>query len=134
MAHRRSFARSSRSRGPAEAPVDQPPSPRHYGGVGCASRAGKKRPKRDRTAFYPPIEAGQKLSSGRVRPRCAGTVMTMQAEALDLFAFDNSYARLPDRFFARLAPTPVAAPQLVRVNQALARHLGIDPVRLATPD
>jgi hypothetical protein len=23
--------------------------------------------------------------------------------------FDNSYARLPDRFFARLAPTPVAS-------------------------
>ena len=26
------------------------------------------------------------------------------------FAFDNSYARLPERFYARLPPTPVAAP------------------------
>ncbi len=40
--------------------------------------------------------------------------MTAQIEAVDFFAFDNSYARLPDRFFARLPPTPVAAPRLVR--------------------
>jgi serine/tyrosine/threonine adenylyltransferase len=40
------------------------------------------------------------------------------------FAFDNSYARLPERFFARLAPTPAPAPRLVRLNETLARHLG----------
>lgn len=28
--------------------------------------------------------------------------------------FDNSYVRLPERLFARLDPTPVAAPHLVR--------------------
>jgi len=50
------------------------------------------------------------------------------------FAFDNSYARLPARFFARLAPTPVPAPRLVRLNETLARHLGIDPDRLAAPE
>jgi uncharacterized protein YdiU (UPF0061 family) len=60
--------------------------------------------------------------------------MTAQTEAADLFAFDNSYARLPDRFFARLPPTPVAAPRLVKLNEALARHLGLDPVQLATPE
>jgi uncharacterized protein YdiU (UPF0061 family) len=48
--------------------------------------------------------------------------------------FDNSYARLPERFYARLDPTPVAAPQLMRVNTALAEQLGIDPGELATPD
>jgi uncharacterized protein YdiU (UPF0061 family) len=48
--------------------------------------------------------------------------------------FDNSYARLPDRFYARLDPTPVAAPRLVRLNSALARDLGIDPDELASPD
>jgi hypothetical protein len=53
----------------------------------------------------------------------AGTVMTAQTEAVDFFAFDNSYARLPDRFFARLRPTPVAAPRLVRLNKKLAWHL-----------
>jgi uncharacterized protein YdiU (UPF0061 family) len=48
--------------------------------------------------------------------------------------FKNSYARLPDRFYARLDPTPVAAPKLIRVNTALARDLGIDPDALASPD
>ena len=47
--------------------------------------------------------------------------------------FDNSYARLPDRFYARLNPTPVAAPGLIRVNHALAETLGIDPAALAGP-
>jgi len=58
--------------------------------------------------------------------------MTAHTEAIDVFAFDNSYARLPDRFFARLPPTPVAAPRLVRLNEKLARHLGLDPAQLAT--
>ncbi|WP_158928606.1 YdiU family protein [Acidisphaera sp. S103] len=48
--------------------------------------------------------------------------------------FENSYARLPDRFYARLDPEPVAAPKLIRVNDALARDLGIDPDALASPD
>lgn len=48
--------------------------------------------------------------------------------------FDNTYARLPDRFYARLDPAVVAAPSLVRVNAALARALGIDPDALAAPD
>ncbi|MEL7464016.1 MAG: YdiU family protein [Pseudomonadota bacterium] len=47
-------------------------------------------------------------------------------------AFDNSYARLPDRFFARLDPTPVAEPKLVKLNRDLARDLGIDPAELET--
>jgi serine/tyrosine/threonine adenylyltransferase len=51
-----------------------------------------------------------------------------------LFAFDNSYARLPDRFYARLPPTPVAAPALVRVNAALAATLGVDAAALASPE
>jgi uncharacterized protein YdiU (UPF0061 family) len=48
--------------------------------------------------------------------------------------FDNTYARLPERFFARLPPTPVASPRLVKVNVALAQHLGIDPEWLASPE
>ena len=35
----------------------------------------------------------------------------------------NSYARLPERFFARVAPTPVAAPSMIRFNYALAEDL-----------
>src|SRR5438876_1692547 len=41
-------------------------------------------------------------------------------------AFSNSYARLPEQFFARLAPTPVAKPHLIKFNDALASELGID--------
>jgi uncharacterized protein YdiU (UPF0061 family) len=50
------------------------------------------------------------------------------------FPFDNSYARLPDRLFAELAPTPVRAPRLVALNDGLARTLGLDPAALATPE
>ncbi len=48
--------------------------------------------------------------------------------------FDNSYARLPERFYARLAPTPVAKPALIRLNVNLAEQLGIDPGFLASPE
>jgi uncharacterized protein YdiU (UPF0061 family) len=51
-----------------------------------------------------------------------------------LFAFDNTYARLPDRFYAKLAPEKVAAPRLIRVNAPLARELGIDPDWLSSAD
>jgi protein adenylyltransferase len=51
-----------------------------------------------------------------------------------LFTFDNTYARLPDRFHARLPPTPVSAPRLIRVNTALAEQLGLEPVFLASPE
>ncbi len=51
-----------------------------------------------------------------------------------LFYFDNSYARLPERFYQRVAPTPVTAPALIRLNVPLARELGLDPVRLASPE
>ncbi len=51
-----------------------------------------------------------------------------------LLPFDNSYARLPERFFARLPPTPVPAPALVRLNEELARELGLDPHFLASPE
>ena len=60
--------------------------------------------------------------------------MTTQTEAVDYFAFDNSYARLPDQFFARLRPTPVTAPRLVRLNNKLAWNLKLDPGKLAAPE
>ncbi|MET0792779.1 MAG: protein adenylyltransferase SelO [Polyangiaceae bacterium] len=45
-------------------------------------------------------------------------------------AFDNSYARLPSHFFARVAPTHVREPRLIQLNQPLARLLGLDPEAL----
>jgi uncharacterized protein YdiU (UPF0061 family) len=42
----------------------------------------------------------------------------------------NSYLRLPEHFYARLAPTPVSGPKLIRFNHALAAELGLDLARL----
>ena len=41
--------------------------------------------------------------------------------------FDNSYAQLGERFYTRQLPVPVSEPGLIRVNHALASHLGLDP-------
>jgi serine/tyrosine/threonine adenylyltransferase len=49
------------------------------------------------------------------------------------FAFQNTYARLPDRFYARLPPTPVASPSLVKLNVQLAHDLNLDPEALSSP-
>jgi serine/tyrosine/threonine adenylyltransferase len=57
-----------------------------------------------------------------------------QSDSTVTIAFDNSYARLPDRFYQRIAPTPVASPRLVRLNRELALHLGLDPDWLAGPE
>lgn len=43
-----------------------------------------------------------------------------------MIQFDNSYARLPERFSAAVLPTPVKAPRLIAFNRALAHELGID--------
>jgi uncharacterized protein YdiU (UPF0061 family) len=48
------------------------------------------------------------------------------------FGFDNTYARLPERFYARVNPAPVAAPRLVKLNVELARCLGLDSDALAS--
>ena len=50
------------------------------------------------------------------------------------FPFQNTYAALPAGFFARVAPTPVASPRLIKLNRPLAIHLGLDPDRLSSPE
>ena len=50
------------------------------------------------------------------------------------FPFENTYTALPANFFARVAPTPVAAPKLIKLNRPLALHLGLDPDRLDSPE
>lgn len=55
------------------------------------------------------------------------------AAELDRIPFDTSYARLPEHFYARVQPTPVRDPRLVRVNRPLAQHLGLDPELLESP-
>jgi uncharacterized protein YdiU (UPF0061 family) len=50
------------------------------------------------------------------------------------FPFQNTYAALPANFFARVAPTPVASPRLIKLNRPLALQLGLDPDLLETPE
>src|SRR5437588_5821583 len=59
--------------------------------------------------------------------------MNVPLKSAEYFRFDNSYARLPEKFYQRLSPTPVASPRLIRLNAPLARQLGVDPEHLATP-
>ena len=40
--------------------------------------------------------------------------------------FDNSYAALPEGFFSRINPTPVANPRLLAFNESLASSLGLE--------
>ncbi len=44
--------------------------------------------------------------------------------------FENSYADLPERFYARTEPNAVAAPKLIMLNEPLANDLGLDPAFL----
>jgi uncharacterized protein YdiU (UPF0061 family) len=51
-----------------------------------------------------------------------------------LIHFDNSYARLPERFFARQAPARVPTAALICLNRGLAAHLSIDADWLTSAD
>ena len=42
------------------------------------------------------------------------------------FIFDNSFARLPKRFYSAQLPTPVSAPAIVKLNHDLAAEIGVD--------
>lgn len=40
--------------------------------------------------------------------------------------FDNSYARLPKSLYSNVKPSPVSSPMLIKLNESLARELGLD--------
>ena len=46
--------------------------------------------------------------------------------------FDNSYTALPSFFYSEIGLNPVSAPELVILNDALAKELGLDAVALRT--
>ena len=53
--------------------------------------------------------------------------MTKNKESSHLgWRFDNSYARLPEFFYSKQSPAPVASPQLVLLNHSLAVQLGLN--------
>jgi uncharacterized protein YdiU (UPF0061 family) len=49
-------------------------------------------------------------------------------------SLEYTYASLPEEFFARVEPTPVSEPQLLRVNRPLAEQLGLSADFLASPE
>jgi len=53
---------------------------------------------------------------------------------MERITFDNSYAHLPERFYARQGPEAVSAPGSIRVNRELAAQLGVDADWLASDE
>jgi serine/tyrosine/threonine adenylyltransferase len=62
------------------------------------------------------------------------STQTRASGASALPPFEMSYADLPARFHARPGLSPVLDPRLVKLNDALARDLGLDPDALKTPE
>ncbi len=48
--------------------------------------------------------------------------------------FQNTYSRLPERFFSKQEPAKVPGPGLIRVNPELAEELGLDLAWLNSPE
>ena len=46
----------------------------------------------------------------------------------------SAYSGLPERFFARVNPTPVAKPRLLEFNHALCLELGLNVGELAADE
>jgi uncharacterized protein YdiU (UPF0061 family) len=61
------------------------------------------------------------------------SLSTSEFRAEGAIAFDNTYAQLPEAFYERVKPAKAAAPRLLRVNEALASQLHIDPRFLKSP-
>jgi serine/tyrosine/threonine adenylyltransferase len=55
------------------------------------------------------------------------SAVTSASLAAPQFRFENTYVRLPERFYTRVNPTQVTAPRLIMLNDELARKLGLDP-------
>ncbi len=80
------------------------------------------------------ISKHRMLMSSPVVPALVPTTISDAPSHLVRFGFSNTYVRLPERFYARVNPTPIAAPRLVKVNAELAQSLGLDPHALASPE
>lgn len=59
----------------------------------------------------------------------------MAGRSLETLQFDNSYARLPEAFYAKVNPTPFDSPPfLVHANPAAADLLDLDPKECTRPE
>ena len=80
-------------------------------------------------ALVSPHRMGMRVGENRLAGNAEG--LRAATEPLGI-AFDNSYARLPSHFYARVSPVPVREPRLLELNVGLANYLGLDPVALAS--
>ena len=55
----------------------------------------------------------------------------MTRKDISIGTFENSFASLPDGFFARLDPPPVSEPVLLAFNSELADELGLETSHLS---
>ena len=55
-------------------------------------------------------------------------------QKLETLTFDNTYARLPEAFFARQAPTPMPAPYLISFNADAAKLIDLHPDEAKRPE
>src|SRR5438874_12841249 len=59
----------------------------------------------------------------------------MSKRQLETLSFDNSYARLPEAFYAKLNPTPFSSPPyLVHANNAAAELIDLAPDQFTRPE
>ena len=73
------------------------------------------------------------MGSSETFPEALQAGMALSGQAIQ-FGFDNTYARLPEQFYARVDPTAVAAPRLVKLNEGLAAELGLDAEALKSEE
>src|SRR3984893_15217371 len=99
--------------------------------VGGSNRGPRAFPKRMRV--YPSPRGAATECGGCFRLEKAAGHAYLVAMTVH-FPFQNTYAALPTNFFARVAPTPVAAPRLIKLNRPLADQLGLDPDLLQTAE
>ena len=52
--------------------------------------------------------------------------MKISPNNIDNIKFDNSFSRLPNKFYVNVKPTPVKSPNLIKFNKILANDLGIN--------
>src|SRR5262249_1532769 len=95
------------------------------------SRAGTAGPKR---GWVYPSKAGAATEGGTCFGLEKGGCRAYLGIMTVHFPFQHTYAALPANFFARVAPTPVASPRLIKLNYPLAEHLGLDPELLDGPE
>ena len=59
----------------------------------------------------------------------------MARRSIEILSFDNTYARLPDAFYAKLLPTPFSdPPYLISFNPAAAELIDLDPDEATRPE